>query len=73
MVNISDEKVLTKITAPVKDAAITKDAAATRRACCYANGQDSPDGATVSNKVTTKSGANSHIQYTLALMCAKIV
>ena len=47
MVSISDEKVLTKITAPVKDAAITKDAAATRRACCYANGQDSPDGATV--------------------------
>jgi len=30
-----------------------------------------PDGATVSNKVTTKSGANSNIQTTLALMCAK--
>jgi len=29
------------------------------------------DGATVPNKVTTKSGANSGIQYTLALMCAK--
>jgi len=29
-----------------------------------------PDGATVSNKVTTISGAHSHIQYTLA-MCAK--
>ena len=39
-------------------------------ACYYANGQASPDGATVRNKVA-KHGVNRHIQHTLALMCAK--
>ena len=52
---------------PCKMRPIQVDAAARRRAC-YANVQDSPDGATVWNKVT-KPGVNS--QYTLAVMCAK--
>jgi len=47
------------------------DAAATWHANLYANGQDSPD-FTVWNKVT-KPGINRPVQYTLALMCAKIV
>jgi len=42
---------------PSKVCPVQVDAAATRRGCGHANGQDSPDGATVGNEVT-KPGVN---------------